>query len=176
MSVFVREPESEFVPAPEGVYRAVCCDVWPVTTEEKPAAWGGGLRDVTRVVWEIEEINPKNGKPFSIGQKYTASLHEKAKLREHLESWRGKRFTTEELRKFDLEALIGVNCRLQILHTQKDGKTYANVNAIMPLGKTEQKIAVSKDYIRKKDRPVDGQPKTTETELGIDEPPSDCPF
>ena len=45
----------KFTPAPEGLHRAVCCDVWTIWTEERPAQWGGGLRDMTRLVWQIDQ-------------------------------------------------------------------------------------------------------------------------
>ena len=87
MSTTVREPESkDFTPAPQGLHRAVCADVWPIWTVERPETWGGGLQDKTLLVWEIGEINPENGKPFAVAKRYTASLHEKANLRHDLES------------------------------------------------------------------------------------------
>lgn len=83
---------------------------------------------------------------------YTLSLNSKAKLRQHLEAWRGRKFSGEELKGFDLEKLLGANCQLQIVHSLSDnGRTYANVQAIVPLGKGMNKI-VELDYVRAKDR------------------------
>ena len=153
MSTTVREPEkTKFTPAPEGLHRAVCVDVWDTWTEERPAQWGGGLVDKTRLIWQIDEINPEDGKPYGIAKKYTASLHEKANLRHDLESWRGRKFSEEELKGFDLDKVVGVCCQLQILHTTKKSVTYANIQSIMPLAKGQDKIVPSKDYVRKKDR------------------------
>lgn len=147
-----KEPESNYEPAPEGLHQAVCCDVWEQWTEEKREDWGGGLVEKTRICWEIAEVNPKTGRPYDVSQKYTLSLHEKSNLRKHLEAWRGKKFTTAELKGFDLEVLVGVNCQLQVLHNESEGKVYANIQAIVPLGKTTPKIVVSKEYKRKKVR------------------------
>jgi len=41
-----------------------------------------------------------------ISKRYTMSLGEQSTLRKDLESWRGKKFTPEELQGFDLNACI----------------------------------------------------------------------
>lgn len=149
----VREPESKYRAAPEGLHQAVCCDVWDIWTEKRPDEYGGGLVDKTRIVWQLDQTDDETGKPYEASQIYTASLHPKAKLRAHLESWRGKKFTDDEVRGFDVENLIGVNCQIQIVHNlSKNGKTYANVQAVVPCGKTMTKIRISEDFVRRKDR------------------------
>jgi hypothetical protein len=125
--------------------------VWDVWTEERSAQWGGGLRDVIRLVWEIDELGA-DGQPFTVSQKYTASLHEKSRLRHDLESWRGRKFTTEELKGFDVENVLGANCQINVVHATKEGKTYANIASIVPQAKGQARMAVSKTYVRKKDR------------------------
>jgi len=157
MGTIVRAPENkEFTPAPEGMHRAVCVDVLDLWTEERPAEFGGGLVEKTRLVWEIDALMD-DGRAFTVSQFYTASLHEKAKLRQHLESWRGRAFTEQELQGFDLENVVGKPCQLQIIHhTTRQGKTYANVQTIVPVGKGAQPLTSSGDYTRVKDRPKDG--------------------
>ena len=152
MPIFARKKESQFEPAPEGLHAAVCVDVWEPWTEERPADWGGGLRDVIRIVWVIEETNPKTGRPFEVSQKYTLSLHEKANLCKHLESWRGKVFTDQEKIGFDVEKLIGVNCQIQVIHRIAESGTYANVQTIVPAARTGPRLLVPEGYQRKKDR------------------------
>jgi hypothetical protein len=148
----VREPESNFTPAPEGLHQAVCADVWEQWTEESRFT-PGQLQDKTRVVWLLDAMDPETKQPFQASQIYTASLHEKAKLRQHLEAWRGRKFTQDELRGFDLENLIGANCQLQIVHNiGTNGKTYANVQAVVPLGKGMTKMRVHEEFVRRKDK------------------------
>ena len=62
-------------------------------------------------------------------------MNEKANLRHHLDSWRGKAFTDEEAEAFDVSTVLGKPCMLTVMHTQKDGKTYANITGIGPLPK-----------------------------------------
>lgn len=152
MPIYARRKESLFTPAPEGLHVAVCADVWPPWTEERREDWGGGLVDKTRLVWLVEEINPKTQKPYEVSQIYTLSLHEKAKLCMHLEAWRGKKFTDEEKRGFDIERLIGVSCQVQVVHKITDGGTFANVQAVVPLGRGQVKLSVPDGFVRKKDR------------------------
>ena len=152
MAIYARQRESTYTPAPQGVHVAVCCDVWEPWTEERREDWGGGLVDKTRLVWLLEEMNPKTGKPYEVSQIYTLSLHPKAKLCQQLEAWRGKVFTDEERRGFDVEKLIGVPCQVQVVHKVTDGGTYANVQTIIPLGKGQTRLKVPADFIRRKDR------------------------
>lgn len=151
MPIIPRKKQSEFRPAPEGLWPAVCCDVYEPWTEERPQEFGGGLTDKTRLAWQISEIDPENGKPFLVTKKYTLSLHEKSNLSRDLETWRGKRFTEEERGTFDVERLIGVNCQVQVVHAHKDGTTFANVMAVLPLTKGLPVMKVT-EYTRKKDR------------------------
>lgn len=156
MAIIAKEPESKFSPAPEGLFQGVCADVVDLGTEVNK--FNGGLQDKIRIVWQLEEVNKETGKPYEISQKYTNSLHEKATLRHHLEAWRGKKFTQDELMGFDLEKLIGANCQIQVVHNVKDGgKTYANVQAVVPAAKNAMKIRVTDGYVRSKDR----KPTTT---------------
>ena len=149
----VRVPEGKEWPiAPEGLHQAVCVDVWEIWTEKRPEHFGGGLVDKTRLVFQLDRED-EDGQRYEVMGTYTASLHEKARLRQLLESWRGRRFTDDELKGFDLENVIGVNCQLQVVHTlSKNGKTYANVQAIVPLGKGQVKVRPSDDFVRRKDR------------------------
>jgi hypothetical protein len=151
MPIVAKEPESKFTPAPEGLHQAVCCDVWNPWTEVNK--FHGGLTEKTRIVWQIDQVNEETGKPFEVSQVYTLSLHEKANLCKHLVAWRGKPFTEEERMGFDLEKLIGVNCQLQVVHNlAANGKTYANVQAIVPINKNMTKLRVSDGFVRHKDR------------------------
>jgi hypothetical protein len=74
------------------------------------------------------------GEPMSISKNYTVSLGEKARLRQDLITWRGKAFTPEELKGFELKNLLGVWCMLSVVETPgNDGKIYSNINAITPV-------------------------------------------
>jgi hypothetical protein len=92
--------------------------------------------------WELAELM-EDGRPFAVNSRYTLSLFDQALLRQHLESWRGKPFTEEELAGFDVKNVLGAYCLLSIIHNKQGDKTYANVNGIMPVPKGMDKPAPS---------------------------------
>lgn len=152
MPIPVAEPESKFTPAPEGLHLATCCDV--VDLGVRPTPFGD--KHQVEIWWQLETRTPDTGDRFSVRKRYTASLHEKAALTKDLVLWRGKPFTADERKGFDLEKLLGAACQLQVVHkVTDDGKTFANVAAVFTAG--GKKLAVE-DYVRQKDRPTEGAP------------------
>ena len=75
---------------------------------------------------------------MSIGRSFTASMSGKANLRKFVESWRGAAFTDAQAADFDFKKLLGQRCLLNVTHTEKDGKVYANVTTATPLPKGMQ--------------------------------------
>lgn len=152
MPIIASDSGTSFTPAPEGTWMAVCCDV--VDKGMVDSAFGRPSHKVS-LVWQLEPDagQTTEGQPLTSQRRFTLSLHEHSALRPFLESWRGKRFTPEELKAFDLEKLIGANAQLQILHEPNNqGIVYANVKAIMPLPKNTPKLAVAPSYVRVQDR------------------------
>jgi hypothetical protein len=74
--------------------------------------------------------------PMSIGRTFTASMNEKSNLRKFVESWRGAAFTDSQAEDFDFKKLLGQRCLLNVTHTVKGEKTYANITAATPLPKS----------------------------------------
>lgn len=142
---------SSFTPAPEGVHPAVCVDV----VDKGMVTGAYGTKHKLRIVWEIAELMD-DGRPFTVGKTYTASLHEKSVLRKDLKSWRGREFTPEELRGFDTEKVVGAPCQLVVQHEEKNGETYANVTAVLKAGAS--RLSPSGGYVRVKDRVEDSAP------------------
>ncbi len=129
---------SSFEITPAGMHLARCymvCDLGIQETE-----WQGNIKHLHKVKISFELSNElmsgeNGGKPFSVSQKYTVSMGDKAKLREHLESWRGTRFTQQELDDFDLSFILGESCYLNVVHNESGGRTYANIASINPVPK-----------------------------------------
>ena len=94
-----------------------------------------------RLTWELptetKVFKEENGEqPFVLSKEFTLSMHEKASLRKILESWRGKAFTDEESKAFDITKLLGVPCMLNVIHkTSKQGKVFAEIAGVSPLPK-----------------------------------------
>jgi len=158
MAILTREPESKFTPAPEGLFLAVACDVVDLGMVDD----GFGMKHKVEIWWQLDERNPETGARFTVRKRYTNSLHEKASLRKDLEMWRGRKFTPEELRGFDLEKLIGVPCQIQTVHkVTDDGKVFCNIGAVITA--RGQKLTVQ-DFTRHKDRAQTGATSGTQQE------------
>ena len=129
------------------------------------------------ICWQIEETIDSDRGPIRpvVRQRFTNSLHEKAKLRGVLETWRGRKFTKDELAGFDLERLLGASCQIQVIHNTNEEQTFANVNAVIPLGKSMPKVTVDPAYVRRSLRDATPtQPSRTPT---VDVPEEDpIPF
>jgi hypothetical protein len=149
MPIIAKRANSTFTPAPEGPQQAVCVDIVDLGVVEHE--WKGKKKTdpMVRIVWHSAEINPETDQPYEISNRYTNSLGEKANLRKHLEAWRGRAFTEEELDGFDLETVIGVNAFISIVQNISKGKTYANIAAIMKLPKGMDPLPITHDYVRR---------------------------
>lgn len=155
-----------FTPHPEGQHAVVCVDVHDLGMVEtqwgmkhKVDVWWYGGIDKTDDAGN--EVTDDDGNPIHllVRERYTLSLHPESNLRKDLERWRGKRFTAEEERGFDLENLIGVPAFVQIVHNESNGNIYANVESIMKLPKGTDAPDVPADYVRFCDREPE-QPET----------------
>jgi len=151
MPIIIKDSPSNFTPAPEGSTLAVCVDV--VDLGEVKTTWNNVEKIVpkVRLVFALSE-RMEDGRPFIASEQYTASLSEKANLRKVLETWRGRAFTADELKGFDVETVIGANAIVQIVHAQKGDRTYANIRGIIKPVKGMPKMAIPEGYVRVKDR------------------------
>lgn len=148
MTLMARRPPKTYTQAPEGLHRAVCVDV--VNLGIVQGAYGP--KHKVRIVWQLDAVDETHGRRYDVARVYALSLHERAALRKDLESWRGRKFTEQELDGFDLDKLLGANAQVQVTHDlSDDGTTYANVGTVVAPIKGLPKLAPL-DYVRAKDR------------------------
>lgn len=141
MSFVVEDTGGSFERCPSGMHLARCYRIIDLGTQK--SEYMGQVKYLHKVMlgWEIhgandagEPLKMNDGRPFAIFKNYTLSWSEKANLRLDLQSWRGKQFSQEEMRKFDLKNILGAWCMLNIIdRVGTDGKTYTNVNGITPV-------------------------------------------
>jgi hypothetical protein len=130
---------SDFELTPAGSHVAVCYRIVDLGTQL--VEFNGETKKQHKIMigWELSnemmQTGDSAGKPFSIHKRYTYSSSDKSTLRKDLESWRGKPFSKEDFGKFDIFRLIGIPCMLGVVHTERNGKTYANITSIMRLPK-----------------------------------------
>lgn len=120
----------DFIITPEGTYIGRCIKIIDMGTQTSDGIYGTKEQKKIMITWELlDGERMPDGKPYAVSKFYTASLHEKSQLRQQLEAWRGRKFTSSELEGFDLTDVLGKYCMIQVIHSA-DGK-YANINAIM---------------------------------------------
>jgi hypothetical protein len=133
------EGGKEFEQPPAGNHVARCYQVVDLGTQKGEFQGVANSARKVSIRWELcNEFMTEGemaGKPFSVGKIYTASLSEKATLRGHLESWRGRPFTPEELHGFDSKKLLGASCMVNVGMTDK-GKAKVMSVASLPKGMT----------------------------------------
>lgn len=128
----------DFTLVPAGTHLAVCDQVVDLGKQRIVSQmYGESVKHQVYIRWQITEERvewevdgQKKEGPAVIGKTYTLSLGDKANLRKDLQAWRGKPFTPDELRGFDIAKLLGVPATITVTHTEKDGKTYSNVASV----------------------------------------------
>jgi hypothetical protein len=122
-------------PVPAGTHHAVCYGIVDLGTQVSEKF---GPKRKLALLWEVpEERITVQGKdlPRGISKRYTATLNEKGTLRKDLEGWRGRPFTTQELAGFEMSAIVGKNCLVNIVHKDSTRGTHAEVAGVVALPK-----------------------------------------
>lgn len=132
-----------FKRVPAGAYIGRCYSLIDLGTQLSSGQYGEKMQHKLRIAWELfgedEQGNPLTAEvdghemPMTISKSYTVSLHEKSGLRKDLAAWRGKDFTDEEAKAFDVSKLIGAYCMVNVTTSESGGKTYSNVAGLTPL-------------------------------------------
>lgn len=125
--------EKTFTPAPAGAHIAICIQFIDLGSQVDEFEGRSKLQHKVRIQWELPNEPMSDGRPFVIGREYTWSMSDKAKLRAHLESWRGKAFTQADFGAggFDTKKLPGVPCTLSVTHNDKGRAVIAGVAPAM---------------------------------------------
>lgn len=156
----------DFTPAPEGTHNAVCVDVIDLGLIERTYEGKTTNDPMVRIVWQLEEED-EDGRRFTVGARYKLSLHEKANLRKMLDTWRGVAFSKDDLKDgWDLDNLIGAPALVTVQHNEREGKVYANVQAVTRLPKSMLRLEAD-GYTRKQDREAEDR--------SVQSPPSPGP-
>ena len=134
---------SNFKRVPSGAFIGRCYSLVDLGTQKTDGQYGVKFQHKIQIAWELfgedDDGNPLTVEwegrvmPMVIKKSYTVSLHEKAALRKDLASWRGKDFTEEEAKAFDISKLLGAYCMVNVTTSENNGKTYSNVSGLTRL-------------------------------------------
>lgn len=133
----------EIPPAPEGTHVARCIMLVDLGTQENKmfGKWARKCRIAFELPEEKYTFDEARGpEPYVVGNNYTLSTGDKSSLRKFLKAWRGRDFTPEELKAFDMKAIVGKPCLLTLGHKSRetDGRVFAEIVSISPLMKGQQ--------------------------------------
>lgn len=146
--------QRELIPA--GNYIARCYQMIEIGTVTELILGKQQILKKVRIGWELpletRVFREENGEqPLVISKEYTLSMNEKANLRKDLKSWRGKDFTEDEARSFDITKLIGVPCMLNIIHKPSKNdptRIFEEISAITSVPKgVDVPLQVNKTFI-----------------------------
>jgi len=128
---------------PAGAYIGRCYSLIDLGTQLSTGQYGEKLQHKLRIGFELfgedEDGRPLtveiDGRevPLTISKSYTMSLHEKSSLRRDLASWRGRDFSEDEARGFDISKLVGAYAMVNVTTSETNGKTYSNIAGLTPL-------------------------------------------
>lgn len=135
------EGGGSFTPIEAGTYAARCVQMIHIGTVTENIMGKEKTLNKVFIKWELptekKEFKPGEGEqPYLVSKEFTLSLNEKATLRKFLASWRGKDFTEEQAKSFDISKLLGVACMISVTHKTSSGnKTYADITNVSPVMK-----------------------------------------
>ena len=159
--MLLEKPSANYKPAEEGVTQAVLCDVVDLGFQEDIYNPGEQVHKL-KLMFQTEETT-EDGVPFVVGTYPTkASLDSRSNLTKIIKALLGRELSQEDYTmdpetkklKIDIyEVLKGKNAMVEIKHREKGDKVYANVVDVsqMPT-KIKDRLTVSEDYVRVKDR------------------------
>jgi hypothetical protein len=140
MSLTPAKKSKNFDPVPAGNHVARLYEIIHVGTI--PIEWKGEQKMTDKIRLNFELCNEKKEfkegegeKPFSISREFTYSWGPKGNLRPFVEGFIGTKLHDDEAYNFNLEDLLGDACLLNVVHTEKDGNTYSNIQGASPLPK-----------------------------------------
>src|SRR5882757_45935 len=145
MTLTPAKKSKNFDPVPAGNHVARLYQIIHIGTI--PTQWQGTekMTDKIRLTFELcdEKKEFKEGegaKPFSISREFTYSWGAKGNLRPFIEGFIGTKLHDDEAYNFNLEDLLGEACLLNVVHTEKDGNTYSNIQGASPLPKESSRV------------------------------------
>lgn len=129
-TINAKASDSKFKPHPEGQFVAQCVDTIDLGEKvEKYQDQPARLTHKCVLVFRTGQVNQETGEAQDIAREFTVSMGEKANLRAFLESWRGKKYTEEQVEEgVPLHKLANQFALISVGHNKgANGKTYANI-------------------------------------------------
>tara|TARA_A100001391_G_C4973272_1_gene253268 strand:- start:102 stop:698 length:597 start_codon:yes stop_codon:yes gene_type:complete len=143
MSLIIKDDsqQSKYPQLSIGVHNARCIRVIDLGTQRNEYKGEVSWKRKVMITWEVH--NKDAEEPFEISKFYNHSLYEKANLAIDLTSWRGRPFTEDEKKGFDISNLVGKVCQINVIEGN-NGKP--KVSTVLPT-KDEVGIQYNKSLV-----------------------------
>lgn len=143
MSIIATNTAAKRELIPAGNYIGRCYQMIHIGTVQETYMGEPKQFNKVRIGWELpterKVFNESNGEqPFVISKEFTLSMNEKSNLRKMLAAWRGKDFSEDEAKSFDITKLLGVGCMINVIHKPKvsdPSVVYENIASVTPVPK-----------------------------------------
>jgi len=134
---------------PAGIYLARCYRIIDVGTQRTEHM--GRIKYLPEVMMEFEvhghddngqPLINADGRPHSIDKSFILTLSEESSLRKDLKTWRGKDFTDQELKTFQIKKFLGAWAMISVVHLESKGATCAEIASILPVPANIKKLGL----------------------------------
>jgi hypothetical protein len=149
MSLIAKNNQKEFIPLEAGTHLGRVCGIIHIGTLTDNIQGKDVTRNRVQISFEIPEALKEDGKPHTISQEFTLSMHKQGNLLPFIESMLGKKLDKEETKEFDVSTLIGQTAMVNVIHSapNAEGMVWANIKSVSPLPKkTEAPAPVIEPY------------------------------
>jgi len=156
MSLIARASEGGggFTPVSPGTHLARCYRIVDLGTQK--SEYMGTVKYLPKVMLQFEVhsedeagnplVTPR-GEPMTISKNYTISLSEMSTLRKDLTTWRGRDFTADELRGFELAKILDQWAMIAVKKSVgSNGKEYTNIANINPVSSSIKKAGLPEPH------------------------------
>lgn len=131
-NVIITQEDKSYETVTPGSYAAVCVGIIDLGTQI--TEWEGEKKQAHKVMLNFElEEKMLDGRPFVASREFTLSLHEKSALRAFITAMRGRNFTPDELKAFDMGTLLGDGCLASMVLSKNE--KYVNLGGVSQLPK-----------------------------------------
>lgn len=135
-------------PVEPGTYFAVC--IGAVDLGEQETTYNGKTKYVNQIqlIFELPgELIEVDGEmqPRWLSRRFSVALSNKAKLRQFIETWYGKKFSDDSIKEFETNDLLGKPAMLSVVLSE-DGQ-YANIASAAALPKGVPAPVAKSEYL-----------------------------
>jgi hypothetical protein len=135
----MKAPKSKsFDPVPAGTHVARLYQIIHIGTTS--FEYKGEMKQSDKIRLTFELCNERKvfnegeePRPFSISREFGYSMSPKSHLRPFIEGMAGVKMHDDEAYNFETDSLLGEACLLSVVHVEKEGNTYANIQSASPL-------------------------------------------